>query len=70
MLHIRDPIHSQILWVDRLCINQADETERAQQVGMMSRIYSGAGSVIVWLGAGDAETKRSVDTVNKLLLIM
>lgn len=67
LLHLRNSIHPRTLWVDQLCINQADEAERAQQVGMMSHIYSGAESVIVWLGAGDADTECSVDTVNKLM---
>lgn len=39
-----------LLWVDSLCINQRDETERTQQVAMMSEIYSLADSVVIWLG--------------------
>lgn len=53
--------------MDRLCINRANEAERAQQVGMISHISSGAGSIIVWLGAGDTETGRPAGIVNRLL---
>ncbi|KAH9211990.1 heterokaryon incompatibility, partial [Leptodontidium sp. 2 PMI_412] len=30
------------LWVDAICINQEDTTEKSWQVSMMSRIYSSA----------------------------
>lgn len=38
------------LWVDQICINQADVGERNHQVGLMSQVYSCAASVIIWLG--------------------
>ena len=39
-----------ILWVDRVCINQADVAERSQQVALMPQIYREAVRVNVWLG--------------------
>ena len=39
-----------ILWVDALCINQSDVSERTHQVQMMGKIYSHAQHTIVWLG--------------------
>lgn len=42
------------VWVDALCINQANVSERSQQVSMMRDIYSSAERVVIWLGeAGD-----------------
>ena len=38
------------LWVDAVCINQADDSERADQVQKMREIYSGAWAVISWIG--------------------
>lgn len=38
------------LWVDALCINQSDDSERGHQVAQMSKIYSGAYCVRAWLG--------------------
>jgi hypothetical protein len=38
------------LWVDAICINQADTAERSRQVALMGRIYSNAWYVNVWLG--------------------
>lgn len=44
---------SRTLWVDAICINQKDKSERSQQVGMMAEIYSRAKKVVVWLGGVD-----------------
>ena len=44
-----------LLWVDALCINQADINERNAQVAIMKDIYSNATQVIVWLGRGKRE---------------
>ncbi|KAH6672179.1 heterokaryon incompatibility protein-domain-containing protein [Halenospora varia] len=38
------------LWVDALCINQADVEERSRQVLRMRDIYANAKQVVVWLG--------------------
>ncbi|KUI68532.1 Heterokaryon incompatibility protein 6, OR allele [Cytospora mali] len=49
--HIRprtgDP---RIMWIDAICINQNDDSERNHQVPLMQRIYSGAAAAVVWLG--------------------
>jgi hypothetical protein len=39
-----------VLWVDAICINQADIPERNSQVSYMPQTYAGAASVLVWLG--------------------
>jgi hypothetical protein len=38
------------LWVDALCIDQADFEERNSQVLLMGNIYSSASEVLIWLG--------------------
>jgi hypothetical protein len=38
------------IWVDVLCINQQDPTERGLQVMRMGLIYSRAIMVLAWLG--------------------
>ncbi|PVH96482.1 hypothetical protein DM02DRAFT_499644, partial [Periconia macrospinosa] len=51
---LRRPEKARTLWVDSLCIDQQNTTERNHQVHMMGRIYNSAASVIAWLGdAGD-----------------
>lgn len=38
------------LWVDAICVDQADIAERNGQVRLMGDIFSGASGVLVWLG--------------------
>lgn len=58
------------VWVDAICINQADDAEalaeRGAQVAMMDRIYRGAEEVDVHLGEGGAETDVACEAVRKL----
>jgi hypothetical protein len=47
---LRQSDRSVLIWADRLCINQADDAERTQQVGLMAQIYSHSHETVVWLG--------------------
>jgi hypothetical protein len=49
---LKDSTKGRSLWVDALCINQDDRSERSQQVQLMGQIYSKAERVLAWLGAG------------------
>lgn len=46
----RLPDRPRRIWVDALCINQADRIERQAQVRLMGAVYSNAKSVLCWLG--------------------
>lgn len=48
--HLRNRDQERVLWVDAICINQRDLAERSSQVPLMTRIYSVARQVVVWLG--------------------
>jgi len=54
------------LWVDSICINQLDLSERNSQVRMMGRIFSSATQVVVWLGEADAQTDAAMDLIQGL----
>ncbi|KAL6690602.1 heterokaryon incompatibility domain-containing protein [Trichoderma pleuroticola] len=41
------------LWVDMICINQMDVSEKALQIPLMRDIYSQANSVIIWINEKD-----------------
>jgi hypothetical protein len=41
-------------WIDALCIDQTNTTERNHQVQQMGQIYSNAEEVIIWLGKHSA----------------
>ena len=50
LLNLRSTHRSLILWIDAICINQRDISERGHQVSLMRSIYSSAQEIIVWLG--------------------
>jgi hypothetical protein len=62
-----DPeLNSQRLWVDSICINQQDPTERGSQVSFMASIYRSASTVIAWLGEEDVYTEESFALIRTL----
>ena len=53
----------QKLWVDSICIDQANDVEKSTQVRMMYQIYSHASCVLIWL---DIVSKESILTEDGL----
>lgn len=49
------------LWVDSICIDQANLAERASQVKLMRRVYRQASQTLVWLGEQSEDTDRAID---------
>lgn len=41
------------MWVDVICINQSDKTEKEHQIPLMAEIYAKASQVLVWLGESE-----------------
>ena len=54
------------LWVDAVCINQNDSTEKSRQVAMMSIIYKSARRVICWLGQADESIGDAMEALKRL----
>jgi hypothetical protein len=50
LVQLRHASNHRDLWVDAVCINQADTKERGEQVQNMPHIYARARKVIVWIG--------------------
>ena len=70
--HIRENLHDFLLqmrkdevleplWVDALCIDQSNTSERNHQVQQMGSIFRGARAVVSWLGQGDAFAYQFVE---------
>jgi len=59
------------LWIDMICINQADIQERNTQIRIMGRIFESAGTVFGWLGPEANLSRRAGAAIehimNKLL---
>lgn len=62
--YARRTLFSTPLWIDALCIDQNNTAERNHQVQQMGRIYSGATTVLIWLGMdqGVESVLRSVNS--------
>jgi len=75
--HLRSDDADLILWVDAICINQADLEERTQQVQLMGDIYAGSTRTIAWLGPAAessdvaiAELRRAGEHMSTVELLM
>lgn len=57
------------LWVDAICINQADDEERTQQVSNMAAVYRCAKTVLIWLGEkGDTPEEDAIAGIIQCLI--
>lgn len=59
--------YSKDIWIDALCINQADLDEKAYQVPLMGEIYSHTERVIGWLGQEDDNSDALFENVRRIL---
>ena len=57
-----------LLWIDAICIDQDDITERNEQVPKMDQIYGQAVQVCIWLGEGNPESKMALDFIKSKVL--
>lgn len=65
LIRLRSTSVPRALWVDAVCINQADENDKAQQISIMRNIYHKAQCVIVWLGVEADKSNLAMDYLNK-----
>ncbi|KAI1171852.1 heterokaryon incompatibility protein-domain-containing protein [Nemania sp. FL0916] len=63
--HVRSASHPLTIWVDAVCINQADIDERNSQVALMSLIYSRAVAVVCWMGLNVKEVMGALPTFDE-----
>ncbi|CVK94221.1 uncharacterized protein FMAN_03412 [Fusarium mangiferae] len=60
---LRESCQSLTIWVDAICINQEDNSEKEQQIVLMGSIYALAEIVYVWLGVGNMETDQAAEYI-------
>jgi len=63
--HLRSSKH-RYFWIDQICINQRDLEERNKQVQLMSKIYSSAESVLIWLNAREGGEYKHYHHIRKI----
>ncbi len=57
----RDQTVSVQLWIDAICINQADPKEKEQQVPLMGMIYAASSLLNIWLGPEHNDSDIAMD---------
>jgi hypothetical protein len=65
LFHLTPEDEPLTLWIDALCIDQAHEAEKSEQVQQMNQIYSEAISVIAWLGPADEDSGSAMLWIQK-----
>ncbi|KAI1008490.1 hypothetical protein LB504_001312 [Fusarium proliferatum] len=66
LLDLRLPKQRRVLWIDALCINQADNDEKSKQIRLMHEIYSQAQEVLIYLGRSDALVHGAIESMRWL----
>ena len=63
-LYLWDPLRK--VWIDVVCVDQADNTEKEHQVRRMHEIYLAAERVLVWLGKTENDSDLAIDGIPAL----
>jgi hypothetical protein len=67
---LRHASKSRLLWIDALCIDQENVSERISQVQQMGAIYRSAREVAVWLGPESNTSLRAFETLDAIVAIL
>lgn len=64
---LREPHRPRFIWIDAICINQLNTTERGHQVKLMRQIYRRAQRVLIWAGnQGGDHAKRAFSHICRI----
>ncbi|KAL9631354.1 MAG: hypothetical protein Q9204_004267 [Flavoplaca sp. TL-2023a] len=55
-----------IMWIDAICIDQANISEKSQQVQQMRHIYQSASRVVVWLGPEAEDSNIAMAAIERM----
>ncbi|KAI4865640.1 heterokaryon incompatibility protein-domain-containing protein [Hypoxylon rubiginosum] len=66
MRYIRHADQARNLWIDAICINQADLAERDLQIKRMGRIFGRSAAVIIWLGPSSSSSSLALAKLHHL----
>ena len=69
LLEWRDATAVKIVWIDALCINQNDLTERGRQVQLMGDLYRSAVRVLIWLGPSTVATDHAMEMLGTAKIV-
>jgi hypothetical protein len=66
LTYLRDCHTPRTLWIDAICINQKDLTERNLQVNRMGDIFHYAQRVVVWLGLASFDSALALRVLSRM----
>ena len=55
------------LWVDAVCIDQANIQERSHQISLMRRIYSESKRILIWLGLESPSDRSAFEFITRII---
>ncbi|KAL8932714.1 MAG: hypothetical protein Q9216_006717, partial [Gyalolechia sp. 2 TL-2023] len=59
--YLRSSEETRTLWIDAVCINQADNGEKSHQIALMGDVYTKAHQVIAWIGEENPADASAMD---------
>ncbi|QDS70422.1 hypothetical protein FKW77_009587 [Venturia effusa] len=57
----KEALFSAPMWIDQICVDQNSIAERNHQVSLMSKVYSQASSVFIWLGLATKSSDEAME---------
>ncbi|KAH7061022.1 heterokaryon incompatibility protein-domain-containing protein, partial [Paraphoma chrysanthemicola] len=63
LLRLRDRDIARTVWIDAICIDQANQEEKERQIQSMAKIYGHASRVIVWLGEAADDSDLALEAI-------
>ena len=66
MRYLRHQTETTTVWIDQLCINQADNDEKSDQILLMAEVYGKADEVLVWVGAEAEDSDAVMDAFHNV----
>ncbi|KAF5005599.1 hypothetical protein FDECE_8006 [Fusarium decemcellulare] len=66
LIRLREFAFAEYYWIDAICIDQTNETEKGVQVSNMNHIYTTATRVNIWVGKSTKDSPQAVNLICKL----
>jgi hypothetical protein len=65
LVRLRNRVIERVIWIDAICIDQGNITERGDQIRHMAEIYCKANRVIVWLGESADDSDQVLKSIRR-----
>jgi hypothetical protein len=66
LLQLRNHSIERILWIDAICIDQGNQSEKEHQIQYMANIYGQANRVLVWLGEAADDSDLAFEVMRRV----